>query len=84
METGSSFVIEYSKTASKDLKKLRRSEYWEKAKEIIKILMVDPFKNPPPYKELCGEMIGHYSRQINIQYRIVYKVNGCVGEITEC
>jgi Txe/YoeB family toxin of toxin-antitoxin system len=84
METGSRFIIEYSKTALKDLKKLRRSEYWGKAKEILKILMIDPFKNPPPYKALCGEMTGYYSRRINIQHRIIYKVKGYIVEITGC
>jgi Txe/YoeB family toxin of toxin-antitoxin system len=84
METGNKFIVEYSKTALKDLKKLKKSRYWEKAEEIIQILMANPFKNPPPYKVLCGEMTGYYSRRINIQHRIVYRVRGCIVEIACC
>ena len=31
-------------------------------------------KNPPPYEKLVGNLIGIYSRRINIQHRLVYEV----------
>ena len=31
-------------------------------------------KNPPPYDKLVGNLIGIYSRRINIQHRLVYEV----------
>ena len=40
-----------------------------------KHLSKNPFQNPPPYKSLQGELSGAYSRRINIQHRLVYKVD---------
>ena len=34
----------------------------------------DPFGYPPSYEKLTGELTGYYSRRINRQHRIVYKV----------
>ncbi len=31
--------------------------------------------NPPPYEKLVGNLTVLYSRRINIQHRLVYKVN---------
>jgi Txe/YoeB family toxin of toxin-antitoxin system len=38
------------------------------------VLAVNPFQNPPPYEKLVGDLIGAYSRRINIQHRMVYEV----------
>jgi Txe/YoeB family toxin of toxin-antitoxin system len=84
MTIGNKFIVEYSKAARRDLKKLSRSEYWAKADAILQLLMVDPFQNPPPYEILSGDMKGYYSRRINVQHRIVYRVNNDVVEISEC
>lgn len=46
----------------------------EKALALLAILAVDPFKNPPPYEKLVGDLAGAYSRRINIQHRLVYEV----------
>lgn len=35
---------------------------------------MDPFKNPPPYEALIGNLSGAYSRRLNIQHRFVYQV----------
>ena len=40
----------------------------------IAILLKDPFKNPPPFEKLVGNLSGAYSRRINIQHRLVYQV----------
>jgi Txe/YoeB family toxin of toxin-antitoxin system len=42
--------------------------------EPIEILRKSPFKMPPPYEKLLGELAGAYSRRINIQHRLVYQV----------
>ncbi len=34
----------------------------------------NPFQNPPPYEKLVGDLAGAYSRRINLQHRLVYKV----------
>ncbi len=68
------YKIIYSKLAQKDAKKLTGANLDKKAKELIEILKKDPFRNPPPYKKLVGNLNGAYSRRINIQHRLVYEV----------
>jgi toxin YoeB len=34
----------------------------------------NPYKNPPPYEKLTGDLYGAYPRRINIQHRLVYQV----------
>jgi toxin YoeB len=68
------YKILYSKFAVKDAKKLSSANLDKKAKELIEIIKKDPFKNPPPYEKLVGNLNGSYSRRINIQHRLVYEV----------
>ena len=68
------YKILYSKLALKDAKKLSSVNLDKKAKELIEIIRKDPFKNPPPYEKLVGNLNGSYSRRINIQHRLVYEV----------
>jgi Txe/YoeB family toxin of toxin-antitoxin system len=46
----------------------------EKVINLIEISKHDPFRNPPPYEKLLGDLSGAYSRRINIQHRLVYQV----------
>ena len=64
----------YTKQAQKDAKKLRDSDLKEKAQIILELLAEDPYKTPPPYEKLVGDLAGAYSRRINIQHRIVYQL----------
>ena len=66
--------IVYSKQAVKDSKKIAQSNLKEIVLKLINILILDPFKNPPPYEKLLGDLSGKYSRRINIQHRLVYEV----------
>lgn len=66
--------LAYSKFALKDAKKLTAAGLREKAEKLLGILETDPFQNPPPYEKLVGDLIGAYSRRINIQHRLVYEV----------
>jgi len=68
------YKILYSKLALKDAKKLSSANLDKRAKEIIEIIRKDPFKNPPPYEKLVGNLNGSYSRRINIQHRLIYEV----------
>ena len=69
-----SWEIVYAKQAMKDAKKLAASGLKPKALEILAVLAVDPFQNPPSFEKLVGDLAGAYSRRINIQHRIVYEV----------
>ena len=42
---------------------------------LVEVLKLDPFSKAPPYEELVGDYCGFYSRRINIQHRLVYKVD---------
>ena len=64
----------YTKQAQKDAKKLASSGLKEKAKELLEVVGSDPYQKPPPYEKLVGDLIGAYSRRINIQHRLVYQV----------
>ena len=66
--------VEYHKSAIKDIAKLKESNLANKAKKLIDVIKENPFQNPPPYEKLTGDLKGLYSRRINIQHRLVYKV----------
>ncbi|MEG6572903.1 Txe/YoeB family addiction module toxin [[Clostridium] cellulosi] len=66
-------VVYYKKTL-KDIPKLKAAKLDKKAKALIELIKDDPFKNPPPYEKLQGDLRGAYSRRINIQHRLVYEV----------
>lgn len=69
-----SWAIVYARQAMKDAKKLTVSGLKPKAQELLAVLADDPFRNPPPFEKLVGDLAGAYSRRINIQHRIVYEV----------
>lgn len=66
--------VVYAKHALKDAKKLSAAGLKEKAQELLEIVAVDPFQNPPAYEKLVGDLDGAYSRRISIQHRLVYEV----------
>jgi Txe/YoeB family toxin of toxin-antitoxin system len=66
--------LAYSKYALKDAKKISTAGLRDKTQALLDLLCVDPFKNPPPYEKLVGDLSGAYSRRINIQHRLVYEV----------
>ena len=69
-----SWEVVYAKQAMKDAKKLTASGLKANAQELLAVLAEDPFQNPPPFEKLVGDLVGAYSRRINIQHRIVYEV----------
>ena len=69
-----SWELLYTKQAQKDAKYLAAAGLKEKALQLLEVLKNDPFQNPPPYEKLVGDLIGSYSRRINIQHRLVYQV----------
>ncbi len=69
-----SYRVVFTKQAQKDAKKIGRSNLKDKASSLIQILKEDPFRSPPQYEPLVGDLSGAYSRSINIQHRLVYQV----------
>jgi len=64
----------FTKQAQKDAKKIAHSGLKPQAERLLEILKENPFKTPPPYEKLVGDLSGAYSRRINIQHRLVYQV----------
>jgi len=69
-----SYEIIFSRQAQKDAKKLSKGNLKTKASELIEILKEDPFRSPPRFGILTGNLEGCFSRRINIQHRLVYEV----------
>lgn len=69
-----SWRLVYTKQANRDAKKLSASGLRPKAEELLEILRVNPYQNPPPFEKLIGDLAGMYSRRINVQHRLVYQI----------
>lgn len=69
-----SWKLVFTKQAQKDAKKIVHSGLKPQAEKLLEIIKENPFKNPPPYEKLVGDLYGAYSRRINIQHRMVYEV----------
>ena len=69
------YKVVITKDALKDLQKLKSSNLENKAKSLVEILKNNPFKNPPSYEKLIGDLDGLYLRRINIKHRLVYEID---------
>lgn len=68
------YDIVYTKTAAKDIKKLKAAHIENTAKNLIAIIKQNPYQTPPPYEKLVGSLAGAYSRRLNVQHRLIYEV----------
>ncbi|WP_297569771.1 Txe/YoeB family addiction module toxin [uncultured Anaerovibrio sp.] len=68
------YKIVYTKTAVKDIPKLKSAGLDTKARALIDLIRSTPFQKPPSFEKLVGDLKGLYSRRINIQRRLVYQV----------
>ena len=50
------------------------SQKTPRKKKILNLIADNPFQTPPAYEKLVGDLDGYYSRRINLQHRLVYKV----------
>ena len=68
------YRIVYTRQAAKDAKKANVSGFRANIEELLALIAVNPWQNPPPYEKLVGYLAGATSRRINIQHRLVYQV----------
>jgi len=73
VRTGSWRIV-FTKQAQTDAQRIAQSSLRPRAEELIALLREDPFRSPPRYEKLVGDLEGAYSRRINIQHRLVYEV----------
>lgn len=69
------YEITYTKTAVKDIPKLKAAKLDVKAKALIALIKENPYQTPPSYEKLVGDLQGLYSRRINAQHRLVYAID---------
>ncbi|MBZ2188868.1 Txe/YoeB family addiction module toxin [Alcanivorax sp. JB21] len=68
------WTLVYTRQAQKDARKVAASGLKTKAQELLALIAEDPYRKPPPYEKLIGDLAGALSRRINIQHRLVYQV----------
>jgi toxin YoeB len=69
-----SWRLVFTKLVKKDAKKIAQSGLKPQANRLLDLLREDPYRNPPPYEKLVGDLSGAYSRRINIQHRLIYQI----------
>lgn len=70
-----SYSIRIKKGAKKDLKKIKGTYLEDSFREIIAQLRENPFADNQSFEKLIPPIAGFYSRRINVQHRVVYKVD---------
>ena len=68
------WIIKFTKNAEKDKKLIKSAGLEERVKKLLNLIAKNPFQNPPSYEKLVGDLQGYYSRRINLQHKLVYKV----------
>lgn len=58
----------------RDAKKIHSANLQKQTDKVLDILETDPYQNPPPFEKLMGNLNGCCSRRVNIQHRVVYKI----------
>ncbi len=69
------YKIFFTKSALKAIPKLKAAHLDGKVQQLIDILCENPYKTPPPYEKLTGDLSGAFSRRINVQHRLVYQID---------
>ena len=68
------WTIKFTKNADKDKKLVKEAGLEDKVKKLLNLIANNPFQNPLSYEKLVGDLDVYYSRRINLQHRLVYKV----------
>ena len=76
-----SWQLVFTKQAKKDAKKIAQAGFKPQANRLLDLLREDPYRNPPPYEKLIGDLSGAYSRRINIQHRLIYQILGDINTV---
>ncbi len=66
--------VVFTNQAQRDAKKIARSGLRRRVEHLLRFLGEDPYKTPPPFEKLVGDLAGACSRRINIRHRLIYQV----------
>jgi Txe/YoeB family toxin of toxin-antitoxin system len=68
-------------SAKADLRKIKQSNLRSRFEEIVETLKNDPYAPTDQFEKLVPYSEGRYSRRLNYQHRVVYKVDDNVKEV---
>lgn len=82
----SEWRIKIKKSAKSDLKKVLESPLRSSFEDIVTVLQTDPYLAIQSFEKLTPPAAGYYSRRINGQHRLVYKIDNesKIVEIYSC
>jgi Txe/YoeB family toxin of toxin-antitoxin system len=66
--------VVFTREAAKDAQKIAAAGLKQKTSYLIRVLSEDPYRSPPPFEKLVGDLAGAFSRRINVKHRLVYQV----------
>ena len=66
--------VVFTRQAQKDAKRISSAGLRTKVEYLLELLRDDPYRSPPPFEKLVGDLTGAYSRRINVQHRLVYEI----------
>jgi Txe/YoeB family toxin of toxin-antitoxin system len=69
-----SWRIVFTPQALEDARKIAGTGLKPKVEKLLSIIGENPFKTPPKFEKLRGDLSGTFSRRINIKHRLVYQV----------
>ena len=70
----SEWRVVFTRQAQKDAQRIAAAGLRAKTEPLLDLLREDPFRTPPRFEKLVGDLAGAYSRRINLQHRLVYQV----------
>ncbi|WP_125588283.1 Txe/YoeB family addiction module toxin [Companilactobacillus jidongensis] len=82
MEEPLEYQIKIKSGAKKDLKKIKGSHLEKNFLQIIETLRNDPFEISQSFEKLIPPIKEFFSRRINFQHRVVYKVDESLHVVT--
>lgn len=63
-----------TRQAQKNTEKLPSRGLKANPQELLTLIAEDPYRKPPRFEKLVGDLFGAISCRINIQHRLVYQV----------
>lgn len=69
-----SWRLVFTPKALEDARKIDKSGLKPKVEKLLNVLKDNPFKSPPKFEKLRGDLSGAFSRRINIKHRLIYQV----------
>lgn len=69
------YTVKMKNSAKNDLKKIKHSNLRKQFEEVIAVLKRNPYEQSQSFEKLQPKSEGRYSRRINRQHRVVYRID---------